>query len=555
MRMRLFVILALGATTALDASAQSRPGAPPSSPPSAESGVIRGRIFAGDTGRPLRRADVSLSGGTLVRPRGTATNVDGKYEFKDVPPGQYTVSVNRSGYLPLKYGQRRPFELGKPLQIEAGQTVDRLDFSLPRMSLITGRVLDDLGEPIANVQVMAMQSTYFLGRRRLSPVSRSAQTDDAGQYRLTGLAPGSYYVLASTRETWTVNAEGKREVLGYAPTYFPGTERVADARRVSVGEAQETGGQDFLLVAAKTATISGRAFDSHGRPLSNVGLTQEFVGQSGGMFLNAGNTVVAGDGTFTLRNVPPGEYKLVGNTDPAAGGREAAAISMAVNGVDIRDVFITTSEGWSASGRVIAEGGAVPDAQRERIRIIGQAVDPDLVPRVGSDAGGQVLDDWTFAVRRLFGAARIGVNPPDGWMLKSVIHNGIDITGKPIELKSGEAMSGLEVVLSNRVASITGQLADAKGVPTGDGTVIVFSSEPSRWTEGSRFVRSARPDQYGQFRVTGLSPGDYLASAIQYVQDGMWNDPEFLESLRGSAQTVTLDEGSARTLSLRIIAP
>src|SRR5450631_1410103 len=99
---------------------------PPVGPPPRDRGVpaqtgtasVRGRVVGGDTGRPLRRARVTFSAPELGgEPRGTSTNLDGRYEVKDLPAGRYTIRVTRSGYLPLQYGQQRPLEQGKPLQV------------------------------------------------------------------------------------------------------------------------------------------------------------------------------------------------------------------------------------------------------------------------------------------------------------------------------------------------------------------------------------------------------------------------------------------------------
>ena len=162
--------------------------------------------------------------------RMTSTNAEGRYEIKDLPAGRYTVTVTRSGYLRLSYGQRRPYEQGKPLQVANGQVVENVDFTLPHMSLVTGRVLDEANEPISGVRVMAMRSAFFEGQRKLVPaLAPFAITEDAGQYRLLGLTPGTYYVEAETRETWTVTEQGIERVMGYARTYFPA--RPASATR------------------------------------------------------------------------------------------------------------------------------------------------------------------------------------------------------------------------------------------------------------------------------------------------------------------------------------
>ena len=229
--------------------------------PSAQTGraVVRGRVLAGDTRRPLRRARITLSAPELGgQPRTVGTDADGSYEVSDLPAARYRVEVKRSGYLTLQYGQTRPLEQGRPLQVAAGQTVERVDFLLPRMSIIAGRITDELGDSVEGVMVMALRSRYWEGRRQLVPTgSALVMSDDVGQYRILGLTPGTYYVMAITRETWTVTQGGVTRVMGYAPTYFPGSSLAAEARRITVGLGQEVGGSDFSLVPGRTASVSG----------------------------------------------------------------------------------------------------------------------------------------------------------------------------------------------------------------------------------------------------------------------------------------------------------
>src|SRR5207247_2572772 len=118
-----------------------------------------------DTGRALRRAQITAASESGSDNRTVSTNADGRYEIKDVPEGRYRISVNRSGYLPLQYGQHRPLEQAKLLEVVGRAAVDHLDFALPKMGLIAGRITDQGGDPIAGVMVLAMRSMYFEGQR------------------------------------------------------------------------------------------------------------------------------------------------------------------------------------------------------------------------------------------------------------------------------------------------------------------------------------------------------------------------------------------------------
>jgi hypothetical protein len=131
---------------------------------------IRGRVFAADTGKPLPGAIVTLvdtraSNPTQRQGRWIRTGVDGEWEAQDLSAGAYLLSVSKAGYLKIEYGQKRPFERGKTLDVLAGQLLDRIDITLPRAAAITGRVFDEFGDPAATVFVRALRQRYGDGRR------------------------------------------------------------------------------------------------------------------------------------------------------------------------------------------------------------------------------------------------------------------------------------------------------------------------------------------------------------------------------------------------------
>ena len=115
----------------------------------------------------------------------------------------------------------------RPSRIDVldGQTVEKIDFSLPRGGVITGRILDEFGDPVADVQVGAMRSMYTGGARRLVPAGRMGTTNDIGEFRLASLPPGDYYVSATFRNFNVSPQQETNDRGGYAPTYYPGTAR------------------------------------------------------------------------------------------------------------------------------------------------------------------------------------------------------------------------------------------------------------------------------------------------------------------------------------------
>jgi hypothetical protein len=285
-----------------------------------------------------------------------------------------------------------------------------------------------------------------------------------------------------------------------------------------------------------------------------------------GMFMMTANATVNGDGTFKIRNLAPGEYKLtIRNVTDIGGGasvQEAAAVPIVISGVDIDNVTLISSSGWSIAGRVVTDTGEALTIPRERVRIVGVPLSSDNLPLPGPGGPGpggpetgRVGDDGSFTVTGLYGPTRLRVNLPDGWMVKAVRQDGRDISEAGLDGRGNETVGGVEVVVTNRVTTVSGQLTDDKGAPVADGTIIIFSSDAERWSEDSRFVRSARPDQQGKYQVRGLPAGQYLAVAIDYVEEGMWNDPQYLESISRYGQRLSLGEADTQTVALKLITP
>jgi hypothetical protein len=522
--------------------------------------VVRGRVVAADTGRPLRRSQITFVPTEGGPQRIATTNTQGRYDLIDVAPGRYTVSAGRSGYLRLQYGQRRSDEQARPVHVRDGEVLDNLDFSLPRMGSITGRILDDAGEPLEGAIVWALRPLYVEGRRQLAVASGGFEgTDDRGEFRLTGLPPGSYYVRALSRETWTVVIDGTRQPMGFAPTFYPGTATAGRARAVEVATGQRVRVGDLSILTARPAAISGVAIDSKGQPLAgrSAGLSIRFLGFSGfgvgGGSMAMGSTPIAADGSFTFLEVPAGEYDVSTSTGSVrTGDGETARASVVVDGVDVSDVRLVTSAGWSVTGRITTEDGLAPTFTPAAIRVGTQRLD-DV--RGGNASVNEVHDDFTFTMRAILGRARLTATPPEGWMVKSIMREGRDLLGATLDLRSGEELSDVEIVVSNRLTAVTGQLRDDRGASIADGTVVIFSDDAAKWGAGSAFVRAVRPDQEGRWEVKGLPAGQYLAAAIDFVEYNAWNDPEYLESLRRQAQRVFLSDAAPSTLTLRVITP
>lgn len=509
--------------------------------------ALRGKVVTADTGRPIRRAQVSVTGSDGGEPRTVSTNALGAFEITELPAGRYTISVSKSGYLRLQHGQRRPGEPGRPIDVADGQKVQGIELSLPKASAIIGRVTDELGDPMPNASIFPMQWRYFRGERRLVPVSGGGifnRTDDTGQYRITGLEPGDYYVMAVTRESWT-DEKNPKERIGFLPTYSGSTATPADAARVRVVLGQDAPIPDIAMVPGRVGTIAGTVVSSSGAPLAGeqIGLSQEFQGPGASSSFGAPGTKVGTDGSFTIRNVVPGTYKLTVRTaaDPD-GPAEFAATTIHFTGDDLAGIQIVTAPGATLRGRVLTESGETL-ARDQKVTISARPLDPSRNAPGPLQDNGRVKEDGTFQVTGVQGPVRIAATGlPAGWYLRSVTYDGKDVADTPLDVRGGQQLDGFAVLLTKTLPEVRGTLLDEKGqVP--DGSVILFPEDAAQWAEDSRLIKRTRPDAAGTFAFRQVIPGNYLAAAVEYVRDGDFHDPAFLEGLREHARRVRVDDG------------
>ena len=180
--------------------------------------VIRGRVLTADTGTPVRRARVRAALANNRNTRLVTTDEQGNFEFRDLAGGRWDVTASKAGFLTMRFGQRRSFEAGRPIEIADAEIMERVNFLLPRGSAINGRLLDEFGDPVARARVQALRYQLVQGTRRLTPIGQATQSDDRGVFRLYGLMPGEYYVSALLRAP---QVDEPDDATGYAPTYLP----------------------------------------------------------------------------------------------------------------------------------------------------------------------------------------------------------------------------------------------------------------------------------------------------------------------------------------------
>jgi len=568
-------------------------------------GVIKGRVVAADTGKPIRRANVNLSpidppappgGGrgpngpsaTLVpgsaggsapspqvsvslsmgRPRQATTDSQGNFEFTGLPAGSYRIFANSNQYSPqylgMAYGGKRPngyglSDQGQPVQLGEGQSFDKVIISLPRGGVITGRVTDENGEPLTRVQVY---SVFFPpGSSRGVRMGQGSQTDDLGQFRLYGLQPGDHAVVAEAMRFNFVppNAppETEEDKIGFITTYYPGTPDEGAAQRVRARAGTETPGIEIRLLQDRLYRVSGTVVDSQGQPLPRVNgqVMRRTPGMTGGSSYGF-NTDEKGQ--FQMRNVASGNYRLIvrqtrpftPGPGPQADPGEMASLPLTIAGADLDNVMVMTTPGVTITGQVVFEQGPASPMSGQ-VRIMTVVGNPDETVGLQPPQPAVVKPDLTFTMKGLLGEFMLRASAPNQY-LKSVMAGSEDITDKPREFKSNDRIT---ITLTSRVSTLEGNVSDAAGAPMTDAGIILFSEEKAAWRYSSARTKRSPVDAYAHFRITGLMPGRYLIVAVPRDRFNVPNfgDTTLFEELSKVATALVIGEDEERKVDLKVV--
>lgn len=503
--------------------------------------------------QPLKKATVQVvpeeQGGSSYT---AVSDTDGHFEISSVQPGRYRIFVERTGFIEVdKSGRRLP---GTALSLQAGQHIKDLQMRMLPAAVVTGRVVDEDGDPMANVEISVLHYGYSAGRRELEQ-ERSERTNDVGEFRIGGLLSGRFFISASPAPDFSSapvlkesNENESKSDLGYVTTYYPGTTDRSQATPLELHPGDEIS-IDFTLVPTRTFRVRGSVSGTR-----DLGDSRSVVMLHPKEFNEVFSAAeVDKDGNFEIRGVAPGSYTI---TVMRSTGETAQVThqDLEVVASDVNGLRLVPAQTSQIRGQLQIENARRSDLSQLAVL---------LRPRNGSDTGlvmgseqGRVKPDGSFELKDVSpGTYTVtiagGSSSLRDYFLKKVVAGGRDVTDTGLVVPGGAAFS-MNVIVSPSGPSIIGTVTDDKNQPVGNATVVAVP-DAAHQAQLDRY-QQAITDQHGRFTLHGLNPGSYTVFAWEHVEDGAYYDPDFLKDYEHRGETVRLAEGSRQTVLLKALS-
>jgi protocatechuate 3,4-dioxygenase beta subunit len=507
-------------------------------PPAPGTGSIEGNVFNSLTGAPVRKVVVELMTSQVWIRLSAETDAAGGFQFTALPPGSYSLSAKRSGFLDRP--ARRPIVLGQD------EHVTNVEVRLPPQGVISGHVLDEDGDPVSSARAWIFKQVYRDGRKQWDQLNGVSLADETGEYRFPNLTPGRYLVKAENLRPMIYNHYvgpdlQEKSAMSYAPAYYLNAPSEQTASPVEVGVGAEVRDIDIHLSKFAVAPffhVSGRVTGLPPDSSITVGI---FMRSIDGFSRADGTQAGPPEYAFNVR-AQPGQYEIFANV--YSGGPEAYASSSVNVAGDITGVVLSLNPAPEVTGRIsVAENGSQPKLKgvKATLRQLRSQIGVTVVQ---SDAAGKLV----FPKPTAPGHYSLAVDEnsiPDGCYLRSVKVGGQEVSADDIEIRFS---TEIEIVLSNKAGTITGSIVDNDDKPFPKSRATLIPSD----TNSRPAAQIA--DDAGKFKFTALRPGTYKLLAWEDVDDSSWQDPEFRKKYEGRAKEITVGPSETQNAQLRAIA-
>jgi protocatechuate 3,4-dioxygenase beta subunit len=523
---------------------------------------IQGKVIETKSDQPIRKVNIEVMGGSgqsYGRQEAT-TSADGTFTIEDMTPGRYTITLQRAGFAQTAASRGQA-----TFTLQPGQNLTGLVFRMQAAGVISGKIVDADGDPMAGVGVSATMAGTQSPLARRNSSGGGGATNDLGEYRIADLRPGKYVISAQPSQRTPVGQvpdQGKtKERLLYVTTYFPGTLDKSQAADVDVRSGEEAVA-NFSVLMSHVYRVSGSVTGVPGGPLTQMFL----ISKSGDAGMDNPEQL-KGDNRFEYQNILPGTYAammIVVKGALCEGRPEIQMVQLSpqieVGKTDVEGVQLHLDPGGQVHGKFRLDTGEKFDWTQLNVHLLpvvenetdafGGAAIGMAVARASSQS--TVSADGTFEMKNVPGGNYQLVVTSHSEQSRDYYTKSVSFSGRDVA-DSGFAVNGdasLDVVVSAKGATIEGNAVDSKGQPAAYSTVAVVPNLEHRARPDS--YQREPTDEHGHFVARGLNPGSYIVLAFEELQEDT-RQPEFLKMYAGKGEKVELEEGARKLVSVKII--
>jgi hypothetical protein len=509
---------------------------------------LEGQVLNSITNEPLRKTRLTLRMNVAAmttqrqqQPAATSTytvttDTMGKFEFPNVDPGDYQLTIRRDGFANLVLGAKNAARKTDPILLVAGDRKADFLVRLVPYGTIAGSVLDEDGDPIRGMTVAAMTYHYTTIGRELQE-ARTATTNDLGEYRIFDVPAGKYFLKVGQRNLRLNNNPDDGEA--YGTVFYPGYPQVSGAMVQEVTPGAQLRNLTFNLRKTRYATLRGKVVAPPNATSVSAGM---MIVSDNGQSSSSGD-VRGKDNQFEFFGVNPGPLYLTGSY-LLNGLRHSTALPIEVGGNDIDGIELRPLPPMELSGQVRVAGETTASMSQ---------LQPTLESRGRGNFAAAIKDDGTFVFRDVAPAAyRVTFNRlPNGLYIKSIHWGTTEITDSGFDITGGiPPRTDLAIVLGTDAGQLEGVVTNEKPEPCSSVTVTLI---PAGGHRSRPFYKFPTTDANGKFTISGIAPGSYKLLAWDKVDNNaVMYDPEFLRPYESYAQTVEVMPGGKKTLDLKL---
>ena len=478
---------------------------------------------------------------------GAMSDRAGRFSILGLPAGTYFLRATVRGFFQMPSKEGEP--VGR-ISLKAGEQVTDLKIEMAQEAIISGRVLDDYGDPV--------QTQIHIESEQHTDNSRYGGSDERGEFRIA-VAPGKYYIAAVPSGTFTrqgmaqppeIRTDGSVEA-DYARTYYPGVAAEAKASLVDAKAGAEISGMDIHLARLpRGASISGTVSGGTDNPPGVIVFIHSE--EDAGRVTYSGSTIIRETGHFLFAGLQPGTYQL--NALDFAGKTRLYSVPVAVQveGGDVTGVSLALAPGGEIAGSLEVAGAPAKEKLSVGLstaRTFGGVIEGQ--PYGNELAPAAVDADGAFHIAGIPpGRYRVDVTPmPDNWYLKSVRLDGVEVAHDELDFSRGMQTASLKIVASRNGGQISGKLLDKNGEPVGAVPVLVLLVDNPKEID---LGRSAKETEDGKYRLQGIRPGKYRLLAVDPFD--MTGSEETTEKLVAAAEEIEIKEGDRKVKDLTVVS-